>query len=151
MIHIEELQIDDLTQVMEIEGADAKEGWTKEGYFSFLIREDTLFLAIKEDGKLLGHCGVLLLAWEAEVLNVFIKKSRRREGLGRCLLEEMIKQCGKKNVRDLYLEVRASNQAAIHLYEQLGFKRLGLRSHYYSNPIEDAVLMSLECRKEESK
>lgn len=152
MIYIEELQIDDLEEVMQVEGERKdREGWTKEGYFSFLIREDTLFLAVKEDGHLLGYCGILLLVWEGEILNISIKKSRRGQGLGRCLLEEAVKKCREKKLRDLYLEVRKSNRAAIHLYERLNFKKMGIRPNYYSHPIEDAVLMKLECGKEEVK
>lgn len=54
--------------------------------------------------------------------------------------------CHRASAESVLLEVRASNQPALALYASMGFQRVGLRKRYYSNPEEDAVLMTLPLR-----
>ena len=65
----------------------------------------------------------------------------RRHGIGSALLKAVLSWASEQGCRHLTLEVRASNQAAIRLYELHGFRREGLRSRYYADPAEDAVLL----------
>ncbi len=74
---------------------------------------------------------------EAELLNLAVEPRLRRRGVGRALLRSM-------QGRRIWLEVRASNEAAIRFYQSLGFSRCGLRRAYYRDPVEDAVLMVRE-------
>ena len=60
MITIREMQIDDLEQVMPIEEANFSIPWTETGFFTFLIRDDALFLVAEEDGEILGYLGILM-------------------------------------------------------------------------------------------
>ena len=60
MITIREMQIDDLEQVMPIEEANFSIPWTETGFFTFLIRDDALFLVAEEDGEILGYLGILI-------------------------------------------------------------------------------------------
>ena len=67
MITIREMQIDDLEQVMPIEEANFSIPWTETGFFTFLIRDDALFLVAEEDGEILGYLGILISqmsAWQ---------------------------------------------------------------------------------------
>ncbi len=137
------MEIDDLPQVMEIEEESFSVPWSKEGFFTFLTREDTMFLAVEEKGEILGYCGTLIVLDEADVLNVVVKRERRREGIGYFMMQSVMILLKEQGVRILHLEVRKGNSEALRLYERVGFVRDGLRKDYYSDPTEDAILMSM--------
>lgn len=139
---VREMTLEDLDQVMAIERENFSVPWTENGFFSFLIRQDTLFLAAEEEGEIAGYCGAVLVPDEGDITNVSVASNWRRQGVGTLLVRELIRQAGEAGVTKLYLEVRAGNQAAIELYEKLGFQKDGLRRDYYEEPREDAVLMS---------
>ena len=139
---IREMQVEDLTQVMELEESLFSVPWTKEGFFSFLMRDNTLFLVVEENGKILGYCGVLLVLDEGEITNGAVCRQRQREGIGQFLLSGLFLLLRERGIRVLHLEVRESNRTAIRLYERMGFQKDGLRRNYYTDPSEDAVLMT---------
>ena len=128
---LREMLVDDLDQVMEIEEELFSVPWTKEGFLTFLMKENAMFLVVEEKGRILGYCGLLTVLDEGDVTNVAVRRDRQREGIGNFLMESMI-----------HLEVRAGNETAIRLYERQGFVRDGLRKAYYTDPTEDAVLMT---------
>ena len=138
---IREMQIDDLEQVISIEERLFSKPWTLNGFFSFFVREDALFLVAEEGGEILGYCGVLTALDQGDVLNVGVRPDLQGQGIGRRLVGALIKKMDERGVASLYLEVRTSNQAAIDLYEASGFKEVGRREGYYEAPREDAVLM----------
>lgn len=142
MITVRQMEIDDLQQVMTIENENFSVPWTETGFFSFLIRQDAIFLIAEEDGEILGYCGVLTALDEGDITNVAVKKDRQRSGIGKKLITQLILTAADAGVTTLHLEVRTSNHKAISLYEQMGFKQAGIRRDYYEDPVEDAVIMS---------
>ena len=142
MITIREMQIDDLEQVMPIEEANFSIPWTETGFFTFLIRDDALFLVAEEDGEILGYLGILISFDGSEITNVCVAEKARRRGIGRALMEELFHRMQERKVRVIHLDVRIGNTPARNLYESLGFVQDGLRKGYYDLPKEDAVLMS---------
>lgn len=144
MIKIREMQLDDLEQVMTIEEANFSVPWTETGFFTFLLREDTLFLVAEEGEKILGYCGVVTVQDEGDITNVAVEKNSQNQGIGKKLLEEMFQRTQKAGVCRLFLEVRAGNAAAHHLYEKMGFVQMGIRKNYYEQPVEDGVVMMRE-------
>lgn len=141
---VREMQLDDLSGVLVIENENFSVPWTEMGFFSFLMRNDTLFLVAEEKGEILGYMGIMMVLDEGEITNVSVSKNARRRGIGRALVKEMIHQMKTRGIQVLHLEVRKSNNAAIALYHTLGFVKDGERKLYYEAPAEDAVLMS--CR-----
>lgn len=141
MMTIRDMQIDDLEQVMPIETENFSVPWTKTGFFSFLIREDAIFLVAEDDQEILGYCGVLTVLDEGDITNVAVRKDRQGEGIGKLLVQELIKKASDAGVTTIHLEVRESNTPAIRLYEKLGFERLGVRRNYYEAPAEDGIMM----------
>lgn len=139
---LREMMIDDLDQVLEIEEELFSVPWTKEGFFTFLTRDDSMFLVVEEKEKILGYCGLLMVLDEGDVLNVAVRKDRQREGIGNFLMESLIRLSGQLGISMIHLEVRKGNETAIRLYERLGFERDGIRKGYYTDPVEDAVLMT---------
>ena len=141
---LREMLVDDLDRVMEIEREVFSVPWTREGFFSFLTRKDTMFLVVEERDRLLGYAGLLMVLDEADVTNIAVRKERQREGIGNFLMVSMKRLAHEQGITAIHLEVRKGNLPALRLYERNGFLRDGLRKNYYSDPEEDAVLMT--CR-----
>lgn len=139
---LREMLAEDLDQVMEIEEDLFHVPWTREGYFTFLTKENTMFLVVEEKKQILGYCGLLMVLDEGDVTNVAVRRDRQKEGIGNFLMESMIRLAEEQGVNTIHLEVRQSNETAIRLYERLGFARDGIRRNYYENPVEDAILMT---------
>ena len=140
---LREMLVDDLDQVMEIEEELFSVPWTKEGFLTFLMKENGMFLVVEEKGRILGYCGLLTVLDEGDVTNVAVRRDRQREGIGNFLMESMIRLAEERGITMIHLEVRAGNETAIRLYERQGFVRDGLRKGYYTDPTEDAVLMTV--------
>lgn len=144
MITIREMQFDDLEQVMEIENENFSRPWTETGFFTFLIRQDTLFLVAEKEDEIVGYCGVVMVQEEGDITNVSVKKEEQNQGIGKLLISKLIEETGAMDIEKLFLEVRESNERAIHVYETAGFVQNGCRKNYYEDPVENAVLMMYE-------
>ena len=94
-------------------------------------------------GEIIGHVVLMTILDEAHLLNITIAPIWRRQGLGRILLEHAMDAARKQFSRELFLEVRPSNRAAIELYEKMGFEAFALRKGYYpaEQGREDALVM----------
>lgn len=142
MTIVREMLVEDLDQVMEIEKELFSVPWTKEGYFTYLMKSDSLFLVAEEKGEILGYCGVILVLDEGDITNVAVKPSRQRQGIGGLLVNSLILLTRERGIHTLHLEVREGNDRAIRLYERMGFVQDGLRKNYYTAPVENGILMS---------
>ncbi len=80
---------------------------------------------------------------EGEILNLAVKPSLRRHGLGKTLVQALLKAFTQEGAVQVFLEVRESNATAIAFYQRLGFRQIGERSRYYQNPVEAALVLSL--------
>lgn len=116
--------------------------WSQQGFLNALTGRN-LFLAAEKDSCIVGYCGMYCAADEGEIVNVAVKKEARREGIGEKMLLLLLEQAKTAGIHTVLLEVRVSNQAAIHLYEKLGFEICGLRKAFYEFPREDGYLMKL--------
>lgn len=92
--------------------------------------------------ELLAYIEFRIYAGECELERLAVRPERRREGLGRRLLKEMIEMAKKNRVFDVHLELRASNEAAYRLYQAFGFKEISRRKGYYRDG-EDAIQLHL--------
>lgn len=139
---VREMHVEDLPQVMEIEQDLFSVPWTKEGFLTFLLKDNAMFLVVEEKDKILGYCGLLMVLDEGDITNVAVCRNRQKEGIGRFLLESLIRLASLRGIETIHLEVRSGNESAIRLYKRCGFVQDGLRKGYYTDPVEDAVLMS---------
>lgn len=98
-----------------------------------------LLVCLGEGAEVVGFVSARVLLDEAEIFDLCVRETERRRGIGRALLEMLMKRFLSENVAQVFLEVRASNHAAQALYRGLGFSRVGERARYYSDG-EDAVL-----------
>ena len=96
-------------------------------------------------GKIVGYISVYISGIEAEIMNVSVSEDFRRRGIALDMLgvlRGILRR--ERGVEKIFLEVRASNEPAIRLYEKCGFKREGLRKGFYRKPTEDALVMAAD-------
>ena len=92
-------------------------------------------------GAVLGYVGSQSCFEDADILNVCVAPEARRRGLAEALMLELEQRLLPKGVEKITLEVRASNEPAIRLYEKLGYSQVGTRKNYYEKPREDALIL----------
>ena len=92
-------------------------------------------------GKIAGYVIAFDAADEGEILNLAVAPSGRRRGMGRALVEAMLRLLTERGVHQVYLEVRESNAPARALYAAQGFREVGRRKQYYRRPVEDAIVL----------
>lgn len=116
--------------------------WSETSLLESLENEASVFLCAKSNGKIVGYIGASVVLDEAYVSDIAVAKGERRKGIGKRLLEECENVCRKKGASFLSLEVRKSNEKARALYEKRGFCVLGERKNFYSEPRENALVMT---------
>lgn len=134
----------DLPQVCAIEQETFSDPWTEEDFRSSYKEPNNEYLVAEQDGEVAGYCGYWGIAGEGYIYNVAVKKDFRRNKIGFQMLKALLAESSDRGITSFTLEVRHSNEAAIRLYESLGFERAGLRKDFYSKPKEDAVIMWLK-------
>jgi ribosomal-protein-alanine N-acetyltransferase len=109
---------------------------------------NSIFLVTaKDDGELtgfiLGRCvpSVATNSFVAEIYNIGVSPIFRCTGTGSKLVKTFFSNCLETHISEVFLEVRAGNQTAISFYKKHGFKTVGTRRTFYSNPTEDATVM----------
>ena len=98
-----------------------------------------------ENGKA-GFAAASVAGDVADVLDIAVTPAYRKQGIGKRLLRTLLDELSSLGVCEVFLEVRASNSAAISLYTSFGFEKCGERKSYYSSPREDALLYKLSIR-----
>jgi [ribosomal protein S18]-alanine N-acetyltransferase len=138
------MQIDDLDAIMQIEPTIYSHPWTR-GNFSDSLNSGYSAWILEQDNEMIGYALLMLVMDEAHLLNLSIAKPQQKRGLGRYLLEHMLKIAKNHQAVNMFLEVRPSNVSAIALYENMGFSEMAVRRGYYPSEHgrEDAVLMGL--------
>jgi len=134
----------DLPAVEEIERKSFTDPWSKLSFQQSLLDPSCLFLVAEDRGKVVGYALAWVVLGELHIGNLAVRPERRREGIGRGLLAEIVNQGVERGCKLVSLELRESNQIALSLYTQEGFKLIGVRRNYYRQPREDALVMIKE-------
>ena len=120
--------------------------WSLPSIKDMLCHTGYINLVACDGERIIGYAGILSAADEADITNVATDPDYRRRSVAYRLLQGLMDQARKEEIHFIYLEVRKSNQPAIHLYEKAGFKKEGIRKNYYPDPREDAVIMKASLR-----
>jgi ribosomal-protein-alanine N-acetyltransferase len=139
----------DLEQVSEIDSVSFSLPWPKTSFEYELRNPVSHLIVIETEGsngekRIAGMICTWVIEEEGHIATFAIHPGYRRLGLANRLLGEALLQAAREGVELVYLEVRRSNLAAIHMYEKFGFKTTGIRAGYYSDNHEDALMMTLE-------
>lgn len=129
-----------LDQVLDLEARAFEHPWSPELVARELEQDHSMILVISSEDRVAGFVIAWLVVDELHILNVAVDPSLRRRGLARLLLGELLDRAQRCGMSLATLEVRVGNEAAIRLYEGLGFRTIGLRRRYYADG-EDALVM----------
>ena len=136
----------DLDGVLDIEAASFNNPTTREWYDGELQRPEVCFIYVMRTAAhpVAGFCAFWRVAEQIHINNLAIRPELRRQGLGSRLLQEVIAEAARLGADRATLEVRRSNVAAQKLYERAGFVQAGVRRNYYTQPVEDALVLVLK-------
>ncbi|MCM1153834.1 MAG: tRNA (adenosine(37)-N6)-threonylcarbamoyltransferase complex dimerization subunit type 1 TsaB [Roseburia sp.] len=140
-IQIRAMRREDVDIISRLEEETFSMPWSKEAFLEMIAKEDARYYVAEYAGKVVGGCGVLMIAGEGNITNVVVEKNERNRGIGTRMLQYLIEDGHQNGLGAFTLEVRVSNAAAIHLYEKLGFHSEGIRPAFYEKPTEDALIM----------
>jgi ribosomal-protein-alanine N-acetyltransferase len=102
-----------------------------------------------EAGVIIGYAIGWFVGDELHIGNIAVKRHRQGAGIGRELMENLLREASTRKAACITLEVRASNVKAISLYRKYGFKGIAIRRNYYTDNGEDALVMLAEIGKDE--
>ena len=139
---------DEIDTILAIEQASFTNPWTREMYLAELKNEGVSFFYLARDNgrRVVGFCSFWRVLDELHINNLAVLPELRRQGVASALLERVMIEGARLGIRRAMLEVRQSNVSARQLYEKFGFVVTGTRSKYYTNPIEDALVLWREYR-----
>lgn len=145
-IWIRLMEREDCKTVAQIEQICFSNPWSEQSFLDTLGKKDIFYLVAEKEGEegerhLVGYIGVWQSLEEADITNVAVLPKERGKGIGLLLLKKTMEEALCRGVTALALEVRAGNQAAIRLYQKVGFVVEGIRTGYYEKPKENALIM----------
>jgi [ribosomal protein S18]-alanine N-acetyltransferase len=145
----------DLLEVVEIEEHSGLSRWGWSAYYAELqSRNHSLMFVARitrpleqiKTYNLAGYIVARFSAGELHINNVAVRDDYRRQGIGSALLVRILQEGRKMDALTALLEVRSGNAVAQALYERCGFGLIGRRRNYYSEPTEDALVMSAQLK-----
>ncbi|MEG1849649.1 MAG: ribosomal protein S18-alanine N-acetyltransferase [Oscillospiraceae bacterium] len=115
--------------------------WSEQSLASELLNPLAVMRVAELRGEAVGWAGMQAVCGEGSVTDIAVAPAARGLGIGTALTAALCAEARRQKLSSLTLEVRVSNERAIALYERLGFRRLGVRPHFYALPREDALMM----------
>lgn len=141
---IRPLALPDIPYVLAIlEESPEAASWSEQSLTQVISDVSPTWVA-EEAGKVCGFLIGRVVADEFEILNMAVSRLSRRKGIGSKLVATALEFARRSRTHRAFLEVRVSNMSAIALYANHGFAACGKRSQYYRDPVEDALLLTLQ-------
>lgn len=140
--NILELKNEDVLVVAEIEKECFSKPWSEKAIKAAINDDLSHFIVAKIGNEVVGYGGMYSVMGEGYIYNIAVKRKYRKFGIGTNIVNELVNYSKIKSLNFLSLEVRKSNTPAINLYSNCGFKKIGNRKNFYTNPLEDAIIMT---------
>ena len=134
----------DLEAVLEVEAASFINPWTAD-MFAWELRNPQvshIYVLRAGEERVAAYCSCWLVDHEWHINNLAVRPEWRGQGLARALLDHVLREASGLGASQARLEIRRSNDIARRLYEGMGFAVVGTRRDYYTNPPEDALILS---------
>lgn len=141
-IQIRPMTKEDLPRVLAIEKVSFPTPFSEHLFLIELNLSIAHLDVILVDGLVAGYIDYWLLPGEMHLINIAVAPDQRGKGVGHALMEYLLTFARRHKVTEIQLDVRRSNDVAIHLYERFGFQVVGVRKNYYQNNREDAFMMT---------
>lgn len=139
---ISEMTQNDIPFIAEIEKDCFSAPWSENAIGEELENESARFYVLRNNGEVVGYMGMHIILDECYVANLAVKKSARKQGFGEMLLKHCSEKAKSEGCTFISLEVRVSNNPAISLYRKHGFSPIGERKNFYTDPAENALIMT---------
>lgn len=142
-IEIRQAKLYDVPALARIERDSFDSPWSADEITKDVTSDDGsiyVAVAIIEDERA-GYADMRIIKGESQIYNIAVAPEFRKQGIGEALLDHMVRKSEELGLSIITLEVRAGNEAAMALYEKMGFRKVGTRPGYYAKGSEDAVLM----------
>lgn len=136
------MDITHIDDIVNIEKICFNSPWSYENIKEELNNPKAYIIVFRDNSKILGYAGMYSVCGEGYIYNIAVLPDFRNRGIAKSLLDDLLKYSFSKKLEFLSLEVRVSNIAAINLYSHKGFENMGIRKSFYSNPKEDAFIMT---------
>lgn len=140
-IEILDMTAADMEEILAIEVVLFSSPWTRSMFIEELHSPIAHNLVVKLKGRVAGYLTFWIVTDEVHILHIAVRRDVRRQGLASLVMEEMFKQARRKGAASAILEVRRSNEGAKKFYERFGFVARDVRPRYYSDTLEDALIM----------
>lgn len=138
--------------VLDIQTECGLSVWSKTDYLGELERDDSIFKIVRTAGdKIVGFALVRLTIGNSnpantsfdssEILNIAVRNSFQHKGIGQMIFDKIRRELERKNIAEIWLEVRQSNSKAINFYQKNNFEKQFERKNYYANPTENALVL----------
>ena len=147
MLVIRKMKETDIPAVARLEAEIFPDPWSERALMDSYRQKQTLLLVAYEDYQLIGYLIMYYALEDGEIARIAVIPRKRRQGVGARLLLELENLCEIWGITRLLLDVRESNGPAISFYTDYGFVQDGVRRRFYSDPVEDGVLMSRDLGK----
>ena len=138
---IERLTSENISGVAELEELCFSLPWSKKALELLCNGENVGFVALDGEKRVVAYGGMVCVLDEGQITNIAVHPDFRRRKIGEQIVSALLGYGEEKGISLYSLEVRESNQAAISLYQKLGFISVGNRKNFYSNPSENAIIM----------
>lgn len=139
---VRQANIKDVDDIYEIEQLCFPDPWSLDSLkYEFNENPHAFYVVAQLDHKIVGYAGLWWIFDEGHITNVAVRPGYRGQHIGEAIMNVMIDFTVREGILHHTLEVRPSNEAAISLYEKLGFQVEGRRKAYYANNKEDALIM----------
>ncbi len=143
MITVRKMSLEDIDGVMEVDRDCFSIPWSRESFMMELESSLSTYVVAVDNNGVLGYGGFYMVMDQVEITNIAVLGEKRGQGIGKSILEALIKLAVVGGAKVVNLDVRSSNEAAKALYYSYGFKLVGSRKGYYQKPDEDALLLTL--------
>ncbi len=144
-ISIYELDKKDIDKIILIEKEQNLKISTKNILTDSIKSNSDKYYVAYSSKDIVGYFGISFSPDFIDILTIVIKEEFKRKHIATFLLKKILSIAKEKNIAKIFLEVRESNLPARNLYNKFGFKQINIRKSYYSNPIEDAIVLVKEC------
>jgi ribosomal-protein-alanine N-acetyltransferase len=142
-----DLEAEDCSAIARLHEEDFSRPWSAEEFETLLTQKTVFGFTVREIGNprlgLVGFVLARLAAGEGEILTVAVARTHRGQGLGRALMDAVLRKLHSERAEELLLEVDETNVPAIALYKRLGFNEVARRPGYYEHEgrRSDAIVM----------
>ncbi|MEE9442266.1 MAG: ribosomal protein S18-alanine N-acetyltransferase [candidate division Zixibacteria bacterium] len=138
---IKEMVLEDLPEILRLERELFSDPWPELAFIEDIESNFSYPFVAHIDNEIIGYAILWIGVEEGHLTNIAVDKKYQRKSVAKKLLSFILRFAWENELKQIFLEVRPSNTAAVTLYESYGFKNLAIQRSYYNNPSEDCLMM----------